>query len=190
MKKTKGISKGKKKKVWYSLVSPKMFGEKVIFEVAANDKSRLNNRIVEVSLSELTGNFKHYHTNVKLRITGFDENKAKTEYIGQRLLDDKIARFINRWRSRIDSLDVIETTDGKKIRIKSIMVTGRRVKTTVKDMIRMSASEKIKKYFEGKTLEQIVNDIISGKVQRVISGECGKIYPLRFAEVRKTEVKL
>lgn len=186
-RKTTGVKK-KKQKSWYSIVAPKVFGEKVLSETPSVDSKNIVGRKINVTLSDLTGDFKHFHTIVTLKIKEVKDLKAYTEYNGQSLISDKIARMVSRWKSRIDAVEDIDTKDNHKLRIKSIVITRKRVNTTIKSDIRKKVFEETRNYCKEKDLESIVNDIFSNKMQRHIFQSAKNIYPLQSVEIRKTEV--
>lgn len=187
VRKTTGVKK-KKQKSWYTIVSPKVFGEKTLSETPSVDSKNIVGRKINVTLSDLTGDFKHFHTIVTLKVKEVKDLKAYTEYNGQSLISDKIARMVSRWRSRIDAVEDIDTKDDHKIRLKSIVITRKRVNTTVKSDIRKKVFEEARNYCKGKDLESIVSDIFSNKMQRHIFQSTKSIYPLQSVEIRKTEV--
>ena len=182
-----GVKK-KKQKTWYPVMLPKIFGGTQIAETLSLDSKNIVGRKINTVLSDVTGDIKHFHTTVTLRIKDVTEGKAYTEYNGQNLISDKIARMVNRWRSRIDSVDDISTKDGHKLRIKTIVITRQRVNTTTKADIRKIVSSETVKYCTDKSLESIVNDIFSGKLQKHVFLSAKKVYPLKSVEVRKTEI--
>ena len=178
------------KKTWYPVIAPAIFGGKKIGETAAVKPEQLLGRTISVPLSDLTGNLKHYHTKVFLKIVDVRNGEAKTEYAGQELLRDSLARLVRRWSSRIDSVDEVKTSDGKKIRIKSMAISLRRIDTSLKKKLRHSISEAVRSYADGKPLENIVQDMISGTLQKTVRKKVNPTYPLRAMEIRKTEVSL
>lgn len=184
----KTIIKKKAEKVWYDIIAPGMFGDKNIGTTTASNKDHLEKRILRIPLNELTGNFRQFYINIALRIRSVKDNKAITEYDGQDIREDKILRLVNRWSSRIDSIDDIDTKDNIKIRIKSLTVTRRKVNTTVKGKIRALLSAKIIEFCKDRKLDQIINSINNEELQRSISKEAKKIYPLKAVEIRKIKV--
>jgi len=186
-RKTTGVKK-KKQKSWYTIVAPKVFGEKTLSETPSVDSKNVIGRKVNVTLSDLTGDFKHFHTVVTLKINEVKDLKAYTEYNGQTLISDKIARMVSRWKSRIDAVEDVDTKDGHKLRLKNMVITRKRVNTTIKSEIRKKVFEETRNYCKGKDLESIINDIFSNKMQRHIFQSAKNIYPLQSVEIRKTEV--
>ncbi|MBW6461736.1 MAG: hypothetical protein K0B07_01700 [DPANN group archaeon] len=186
-RKTTGVKK-KKQKTWYSIVSPKQFGEKEVATTLAIDSKNIIGRKVNLPLSDITGDFKHFHTTVTLKINDVKDLKAHTEYNGQSLISDKIARMVNRWKSRIDAVSDIDTKDEHKLRIKTIIITRKRVNTSIKSEIRKAVLIETGKYCEGHDMETIVSDIFANKLQKALFHATKNIYPLQSIEIRKTEV--
>ena len=71
-----------------------------------------------------------------------------------------------------------------RIRIKPFMITRNRVSREVLNGLRIKAREEITKYTEDKTFEEIVKDIMEGKLQKEILPALKKIYPLGLCEIR------
>ncbi len=176
------------KKKWMVVKAPVIFGDRVIAETPIIKDAHAEGRILEIPMSEVTGNFKHFRSKIKLRVTGVSENGANTEYVGHEVVRDQILRSVRRWSSRIDSIDDAKTKDNKKLRIKTLILTRRRVNTSVKDEIRKLASSMVHDIAKDTTKDQIIFDINENKIQRQISIAASKIYPIKFVEIRKTEL--
>lgn len=186
--KRKVQAKGKKPKSWYSIVSPEFLGAKELGETPTNDGKSLLNRVIQVPMSTLTGNFRQFKTNVKLRVKRLDGKKAVTEYDGQALTDDEISRKVHRWSSRVDSVEDVTTQDGKKMRVKMIAVTTRRVNTSVKDDIRHEMAKQVKAFAKDRKVDKFVNDVAANVLQKKARDPLAKIHPVRSVDVRKVEM--
>lgn len=176
------------KKSWYAVHSPSVFGEEVIAEIPSLKDSTLIGRTVKVSLSELTKNYKQMHTTAILKITGVDGKKAKTEYFGQELLKDALARLIRRWSSRVDSIQDIKLKD-KKMRLKMTIITAKKANTTVRENLRATTIKISNEMLAGRPLDEAVMTLNNEKLTRVIHEAAAKIFPVRSVEVRKVEVR-
>ncbi len=172
------------KKKWYAIMAPEFLGSKQIADTLALKDNNLIGRVIVLPLSEFTGNFRDFKVKVKLKIKDVKGTEAHTEYVGQEMLRDQILRTIRRWSSRVDSIDDIKLKDDSRFRIKSLTVTRRRVNTSVKGDIRHAVSSGIKDYVAARATEQMVEDINSSKMQKIISSNVKKIYPVRTVEVR------
>ncbi len=176
------------KKAWYAVYSPTVFGEEAIAEVPSLKDSSLIGRNVRVSLSELTKNYKHMHTTVMLKITNLEGKKAKTEYAGQEILKDALARLIRRWSSRVDSVQEITLKD-KKMRLKMTIITAKKANTSVRAILRALLIKASNDMLAGRPLDEAVMTLNNDKLTRVIQESASKIFPIRSVEVRKIEVK-
>lgn len=176
------------KKSWYAIKTPKVFGEYVVGETPSVKDETLVGRVVGVSLSDLTKNYKQVNTTVKLRINGIHGKEASTEYAGQEMMKDALARMIRRWSSRIDTIQTVGLYD-KKICIKSVLITRKKAKTSVQSVLRESVLNTVAAALAGKTLDDAIMDINTEKLHKMIYDAASKIFPIKAVEIRKVEVK-
>jgi len=176
------------KKTWLTALAPSFFGGKEVGEVPAAKQQDVVGRTLIVPLNELTGNLRHYQTAVRLKISRASDGTAETEYYGQELVRDAVARLIRRWSSRIDVVKDVKTRDGKTLRLKVLVVTARKVKAGIQTKIRNAVSELAAEQANGKTLEEIVVGINMGKFLQNIASQVRKIYPIRALEARRIDV--
>lgn len=173
------------KKSWYSVLAPEFLGGEAVAETLAAKPQDLIGRALIVPLNEITENIKHHQIEMHLKIYDVVGDKAKTQYNGQELARDAITRLIRRWSSRIDIVQGFTTSDGKKLRLKSIVISARRINTSLQSSIRKEVIAITQNWTKGKTLEGVVLNIITGKYQHEIGGKIRKIYPIRAVEIRK-----
>lgn len=169
-------------------MAPKVFGGKQVGQAVASKMQELEGRMLEVPLSDLTGNFKHFTTKVNLKIAGKVEGGLSTEYVGQELMRDQVSRNVRRWSSRIDGIQDIVLKDGKEMRVKSLIITARRVNTAIKKELRAEAFKELQDYLSQKTLDEVVEDVTNNKIQGILEGNLKKIYPVKSVNIRKIEV--
>ena len=77
-----------KGKEWFEITAPKFFGDFVIGETIAFDPSQLKGRIIETSLTDITGDPNKYYLKFFFKIESVDGKKAIT--------------FKNRWSSKFE----------------------------------------------------------------------------------------
>ena len=176
-----------KGKDWYQITAPKFFGDFIIGETIAFDPVQLKGRIIETSLTDITGDPNKYYLKFYFRIDSIDGNKAVTKFIGHDCTRDYLARIVRRRKTRIDTNDIISLLDNK-IRVKSIAISNRRVSHPVEVKVRRIVREMIISEIEKLKTEEFIREIIDGKLQSKIKKSVSKVYPLRFLEFRKTEV--
>ena len=176
------------KKQWYEVISPKMFGEKVIGETLAVDSKQLINRTIEVNLMSLIRDYSKFYIKIYLQVERVENNKAYTKFIGHEVVRERIYRMIQRRLRRVDSITDAETKDGKKIRLKLVFSLLKRVNNSIKTAARKKAKECVEKAVKDNDLEGLVKMITAGSLQEELRKEVKKIYPVGNLEIRKSEV--
>jgi len=185
----RGASKTSKKakKKWYAVFSPKPFKEKQVALAVAEKPDSLVGRKLCVVLSELTGNFRDFRTKIWLRIVSVKDGKAWTEYDGQEMMKEQLARIVRRWSSRIDNIEKVVLSDNSTFVVKTVAVSQKRVNTSIKKDLRAFIRKKIAGYAPKKTLYDFVREINTGTFSKKISSGINRIYPVRTIEVRRVE---
>ncbi len=176
------------KKQWYEIVAPEMFGGKVIGETPSVDPRYLENRVIDITITELLGDYSRFFMKVRLQVERVDGTKAYTRFVGHSCLTERIYRMVQRRTRRVDSIVDVTTEDKRKIRLKMVLVLARRVKTSVKDVVRAKMRQLMLEKTEKMQFEELVKDIIDGKFQAYVRDECRKIYPVSGIEIRRSEV--
>ena len=176
-----------KGKEWFEITAPKFFGDFVIGETLALEPNQLMGRIIETSLTDITGDPNKYYLKFFFKIDNVKDKKAITKFIGHDCTRDYLARIVRRRKTRIDTNDIIELKDNK-IRVKSIAISNRAVSQSVEVKVRRIVRDSVINEVEKLKTEEFIREIIDGKLQSKIRKNVSKVYPLRFFEFRKTEV--
>jgi len=176
------------KKQWYEIVSPKMFGEKVVGETLAVEPKQLIGRILEVSLLEVVRDYSKFYIKLNLQIDRVDGQKAYTKLIGHDTMSERISRMVQSYGRRVDVIKDTTTKDGVHVRVKVVFILLKRVGTSMKNATRKIADEELGKTVPNMTFEDLMNSIIKGELHNRIRKACSKVYPVASIEIRKTEV--
>ena len=176
-----------KGKDWYQLVAPSFFGDFVIGETITMDPNKLVGRVVETSLTDITGDPNKYYLKLFFKVNEVKDKKAITSFIGHNCTRDFLARIVRRRSNRIDTNNVINLQDGK-MRVKAVAISNRSVSKAVETKVRLTVSEIIKEEVSKLKVEEFLREIIDGKLQQKIRKVISKTYPLRQFEFRKTEI--
>lgn len=184
------MAKKIKGKDWFTIIAPKIFQEKVLGETPGDDVKKVIGRTVEAPLVMITNDMSKYYLKAKMKIVRIDDLKAYTELAGLECLRDYIARMIRHRVTRIDTVQRLETKDGKKVAVKSIIVTNKRVTRGVEKDIKKYVEDVIAKTVTESTLDDFVTKILKDNIKQKVMKEGSKIYPLRFFEIRKLEIKV
>ena len=188
MAKAKAIDKWKLKS-WYTVLAPDMFENKEITQIPADDDGKLLNRIIRVSLSELTGDMTQAHTQLEFRVSEVKGKTAYTKLIGHRLSPGYLRSLVGRRRDVVGEVVDVTTKDGVQLRVKALIYTAKRASTDARNAVRNAARAEIAaraKEMDFSTFEQ---EIVFGKFSSRIYRAVKKIVPTKRVEVRKTKVK-
>ncbi|MFO8077443.1 MAG: 30S ribosomal protein S3ae [Thermoplasmatota archaeon] len=177
-----------KAKSWYNVVAPASFDQVTIAETLSDEPNKLLDRVTEVSLQDLTNDFRKSHYKLLFKIHDVEDTTAHTQYIGHTLTSDYLRRMVRRKRSKVEAVYDITTRDGAKLRIKPFATTDRRIQSSQKKIIRDAMRKTIVKQAKASTLSEFIKTIIDGKLGKDIYQASKKLYPVKRIEIYKTQV--
>lgn len=148
-------------------------------EVITTSIEKLNNRIVKL---DLTRNLRGKNLEATL-IIKVENGKAIAEVKSLRLMPQYMARLMRNNVSYVEDSFLCKTKD-MSIRIKTFMLTRKKVHRSVRKAIRNKAKEIIIQSCATKSADEICEDVIFGKLQKTLSVSLKKIYPLALCEVK------
>ena len=90
-----------KSKIWYNIQAPSSFDNVTIADTLTDKPNNLINRVTEVSLQDLTNDFRKSHIKLYFKIDNIEETNAHTKYIVHSLTSDYLSRMIRSKRSKI-----------------------------------------------------------------------------------------
>ncbi len=178
----------KLKKKWYKIVAPSDFNESLVGETPSYDPRLLIGKTITVNLANLTNNIKKQSIIIKLKVTGLKEDRALTKPIAYSTVPTFIKRIIRRGRENIHDSFLCITGDEKKIRIKPLVITVNKTKGVVIRNLIKSFRNELKDYISKISYNELINELVSHKLQNNMKGKLKKIYPLRSFEIK--EMKL
>ncbi len=179
-----------KAKEWYRVIAPPMFNKALIAETMADEPGKLNNRIVETTMQELSGDASKAHLKLYFQIDSVKGNEAYTQFIGHSLTSDYIRRLGRKRRTKIDETYNVTTKDGDKLILKIMALAEKKIQSSQETSLRNIIKKTVENTSKTKTLNAIVKDITSGSISASIFSKCKHIYPLKRVEVRASEVIL
>jgi len=179
-----------KAKGWYDIQAPPSFDNVTVADTLADNPDNLINRVTEVSLQDLTSDFRRSHIKLFFKIHKIEETTAHTQFAGHTLTSDYLRRMIRRRRSKIDGVYDVSTRDGATIRVKPFATTDKRVQNSQRKIVRETMKKTITDQAKACTLAELVKNILDGKTGSDIYKNCKKLYPVKRVEIFKTEVIL
>ena len=177
-----------KAKNWYQILSPTLFDNIPVAETLAEAPHHLMGRVTEVSMQDLTNDFRKSHIKLYFKINKIDGGNALTQFDGHTLTSDYLRRMIRRRKSRIDGVYDVETKDGAYLRVKPFAITEKRIQNSQKRLLRGIMKDTVVKEGKSKTLNEYLKDMLDGKVGSDIYKNCKNVYPVKRVEIFKTEI--
>jgi len=177
-------------KKWFTLIAPEYFGMAELGETPADDANKVLNRTVETTLADLTNDYSNQNTYKKLifkvfRVAG--EN-AYTKFWRFELTREYLNSLTRRRTSKVEDVVDVTTTDGYKLRVKPVVFTIKRCKSSQKRAIRSIMREVVLKKGSSMNFVQYLQECVLGKIPAEIYKSAKKIYPIRRVEIRKIEL--
>ena len=178
-----------KKKKWIKIFPPKLFGNNIVGEIPVFEPSSLVGKKVKINLMSLTRDIKKQNINLKIIITKVDGENAHTDYYGYYLNPSSMKRIVRRGKEKLSVSAIFKTADNKKVRINPLIIPFRKIKGSVSASLKKAATEMIASYASKTTLENLIRDLISTKLQKTLKSNLKKIYPIKIVEVAKLHIE-
>ena len=184
---TKKVKDKWKAKSWYTILAPDMFNRQVIGETLTDDQGKIQGRVTETTVQDLTGDFMKVHIKLEFKVDEIRGKEAHASFHRQDLTSDYIRRLARRKRTRTDaSIDVV-TKDKYTLRIKPMAITEQRIQSSKQSDIRRVMEEALRNTAGEMLFQDFIRAIISGEVSKNIVHACKKVQIINRVEIRKTE---
>ena len=116
------------------------------------------------------------------------DGEATTIPKGIYLMPYYVKRLVRKGTNYVEDSFVTDAAD-VQITLKPFLVTRRKVSRAVRRALRNKAREELIKYSKTKAVEEIFQDVLIGKLQKILSSKLKKVYPLSVCEIRTIKVK-
>lgn len=177
-----------KKKKWFSLLAPDIFGNTNIGELIEDEPSNAIGKQVVINYQIVSGNPRKQKINLILKVVGTEGSNLKTDLMGWELLPSMLKRIVRKKKERVDDSFVVKTNDDLYVRLKPIVITAVRASRSVTAVIRNYT----KKYFVDKvsnsTFKELTSEIINESLQRDLKSKLMKILPVQYVDLRYFKV--
>ncbi|HIH39313.1 TPA: hypothetical protein HA219_01145 [Candidatus Woesearchaeota archaeon] len=176
-----------KTKRWYKIISPQMLGANQIGETVAAEESQLIGRTINISLGAIINDMKKQNTNAILEITKINAGNAETEIKKLEIVPSSIRRMVRKGKERIDLSLVCATKDNVLIRIKPFVATRGKVGGSVLTKMTNLLDAVLRVEASRTNYENLMADVIHGKLQKTAKQRLNKLYPVKTSEIRSIE---
>ena len=178
-----------KTKRWYTIRAPRHpWNYQNIGETIGESDEHIIGRIYEMTQQEFNGDFTKMHVMLRFRVSETVGQDALTTFIGHHHQTNHIRRQIRRYRGKIDDVIDVVTEDGYLVRIKPLIVTQKRIQTSVKQSIRAKTRDVLRGFVAKTTYDGLQVAMLDGSLESEIQNQIKSIYPCRSVVIRKSQL--
>ncbi|MBI4151894.1 hypothetical protein HY496_02895 [Candidatus Woesearchaeota archaeon] len=172
-----------KKKSWFKIVAPPLFGQHEIGETYLEDPAQALGRKVEVNLKDLTNNLRDQSAYLVFSLTKTEGPVFQTEPIGYFLTSTHVKRLVRKNATRLDNYFVLHTKTGERVVFKTITITRSKVQRSVQKALHLKLKSLLQDELKKTDFSNFLSQLVSGRVRKTISA-LNKITPLRECAIR------
>ena len=178
-----------KTKRWYTIRAPRHpWNYQNIGETIGESDQHIIGRIYEMTQQEFNGDFTKMHVMLRFRVSDTVGQDALTTFVGHHHQTNHIRRQIRRYRGKIDDVIDVVTQDGYLVRIKPLVITQKRVQTSVKQSIRAKMRDVLRGFVAKTTYDALQVAMLDGSLESEIQNQIKTIYPCRSVVIRKSQL--
>ena len=178
-----------KMKRWYTIRAPRHpWDFKNIGETLGESDEHIIGRVYEMTLQEFNGDFTKMHVILRFRVDECVGQDALTTFIGHHHQTDHTRRQIRRYRGKIDDVVDVVTNDGYLVRLKPLIITQKRVQTSVKQVMRSKTKDLLLGYAAKNTYSKLQESILGGELEEDIRKAVKPVYPIKSVSIRKSQL--
>ncbi len=142
-----------------------------------------------MSLSDLLGQPGKDFYRVRLGVDHIEGKNIHTRFNGYSVLKEHVMRMVRKRTQKIETVMYADTKDMWRLQITAISILNRNTEDSVKKSVRAHMEESIRNLAAKSTIDEFVRSVVNTSMQRGIKKSGTKIYPIRFSEIAKIEVK-
>ena len=179
-----------KSKRWYSIRAPRNpYSYKVIGETLSENPENVVGRIHEITQNEMNNDFTKMHIKLKFRVTEVLNQDAITEFIGHEIQRDHFRRQVRRNRGKVDMVVDVVSEDGFYVRFKLVVISPRRIKSSMKTVIRNLVKDRLYKVASSTTWLKLQTSLLDGSLENEVKDSCSSINSVRSVVFHKSELR-
>ena len=186
----KKVSKIKiKKKAWYKVLSPKIFGNREVGESYLQAPEKAIGRKLKSNLKDLTGNVKDQNVLIGMQVNKIDGSTLRTAVVSYQLTPAYVKRVVRKNTAKVEDYYILKTKSGKEVIVKTLIVTINKVQRSVRTTLRKEFKEFLQAELEKTDLATFVSMLVNRKIQNEAKRKMKKIFPSKEVSVRMLKLK-
>lgn len=143
---------------------------------------------MEVSMAEL-GDLKKSYIKLRFKVDRIEGHKAFTQFGGLELTKDNLYRLMRKRLQKVETIFDVTTKDQWVLQLTALTILNRTAYTEIQRRVRNNVRSFLTAAATQATLDDFVHAIIDGVPQMQIRKQESKLYPVRFSEIAKIEVR-
>lgn len=181
------VDKWKKKKK-YIINASKHVGSIELGETVAEKPEQVIGRTIKVNLGTITNQARKKNVDVTFKVKDVQGTNANTELSGFELKSSYLRRLFRRRSSKIEAVQYVVTKDKRKIKVKTVIVTARKVQREKRKDVRRMIEDLISKLANENSLENFFGIILEKDIFAQVHNEMKKIVAVKKSEIEEIKV--
>lgn len=178
-----------KRKKWHKIVAPAEFNKAELGETIVEKPKNLMGRTIRANLGDLSGQKTKRHITVSFQVNNVEGQQASTMIVGHEINPSFMLRLTRRRTSKMQVVQTIETSDNKKLRIKTTALSMRKLAAKQETTIRNMIKEDIEKSCSKKNYEQLMQELVFGSLAAKLFKQVKQIAPIKRLEIVKSQLE-
>ena len=176
-------------KRWVVVNAPAAFGGSPLSYVPITDVDNSKGRVIENTMFDILKQDPTQHqTKIFVQIDNIRDGNASTIFKGHEYAKEFLRSLIRRGSSMINYVHDFTTIDGYTFRVSIIAFSQRRLNSSKKHEIRLTAHRILSDKIPKLTVDQFVQEATMGKMGADLLAEAKKIASLRHIGIKKTKL--
>lgn len=176
------------KKSWFKIIAPQLFGAGELGESYLSSPEKAIGRTLRHNLKELTGNVKDQNAYLLFRIDKAAGTTLHTIPVGYELTVSSVKRMVKKDTTRLDDYFTDVSKDGKKVAVKSVLITSIKIQRSVGKALRKTLYETVHEDLSKNNYADFMVNLATGKIRTELRKRLAKIYPLKEAAIRSVTI--
>lgn len=178
-----------KKKLWYKLVAPKLFGQKELGETYLESPEAGLGRLMKINLKDLTGNVKDQNAYINFKLDRVDGSLLRASTIGYELTPTYVKKMIRKNTDRLDDYFVLKTKGKHDVIVKSVIITQYKARRSVKGQLKKELKLLLENEIKDCDFSTFIGNLVNRKIYFNLRKALNRIYPIKEIAVRFVKLR-
>lgn len=188
-KKASALKAKRKKKKWFKVLSPEIYGKNELGEITAFEPNELLGRTMQLRMREAAPASRDMNQKVVLKITKVRGETAETEVIKSYLMDSSVQKKSRKIKEKIESVFKVKSGGGQDVKFKLLVNATKHVPRSTQSAIINALPELVESELKNKkNPADIFAPGYSTKLALELKKNLKQIYPVSNVYVWKVSL--